>query len=217
MKIHDDDRSGIDGQGVSRRSVLKTVVAGAGLALLPRAHRLLAAGSLPELAPDVSLGYWKHRAAVDLNSTDNVLVDARGMAPEAAAYALRVMGAETDTPLSVSAQYAAGAEHRFWQAWHEGRMLQHSQTTSITWSASAGEPLHLVIRTAGGAGTVEVPAQAGTYVLAIGPDARKVPAWRDLALDQDNHGKTLRLVWRSGGQAVPFPHLYFAVEPIVPL
>lgn len=217
MNNHDDERSGTNPQGVSRRSVLKTVVVGAGLALLPRAHRLLAAGSLPELAPDVALGYWQHRAAVDLNSPDNVLVDARKVTSTAAMYALRVMGAETDTPLSVSARYAAGAEHRFWQAWYEGRMLQHSQTTSITWSASAGEPLPLIVRTAGGAATAEVPAQIGTYVLAIGPDARKLPAWHDLALDQQDHGKTLGLVWRNGGTAVPFPHMFFAVEPIVPL
>lgn len=217
MKIFNDEQTGQDGRGITRRSVLKTVVAGAGLVLLPRAGRLLAADSVSGLAPDVSLGYWKHRAAVDLNSPDNVLVDARGMAPEAATYALRVMGAETDTPLSLSAQYAAGAEHRFWQAWYEGHLLQHSHTTSITWSASAGESLPLVVRTAGGAATVHVPAQAGTYVLAVGPDARTLPSWRDLALEQDSHSKVLQLVWRNGGQAVPFPHMFFAVEPIVPL
>lgn len=216
MKIFNDEQTGQDGRGISRRFVLKSAVAGAGLVLLPRTHRLLAASS-SGLAPDVALGYWRHRAAVDLNKPDDVLIDARSVMPSAATYALRVMGAQTDTPLSVSAQYAASAEHRFWQAWYEGRMLQHSHTSSITWRASAGESLPLVVRTAGGAATIHVPAQVGTYVLAVGTAARTLPAWRDLALEQDSHSKALQLVWRSGGSPVSFPHLYLAVEPIVPL
>lgn len=200
---------------LARRNVLKAAAAGVALSAMPGAGLFAAARA--QWAPSVAMGYWKTPATVNLSKANDVLVDALSVAPTAGSYALRILAAHCDTPLSIQAQYPGDAEHFFWQSWTEGGMLQQSQTTSIRWWAGKRAPLPLVITTAGGASVTQVTAQTGTYVLAIAPDAQKLPAWNALALQvpqSRTNTRNVRLLQRSSGAPVLFPHLIFSVQPI---
>ena len=202
---------------LSRREMLKGAAAGIGIALLPTAGLFAAATSQATLAPFVAMGYWQHPARVNLNTPDDVLADAAAVAATAASYKLTVLSAVTTTPLSIDAEYLDNASHRFWQAWSEGGMLQHSNTGAIRWWAQNKKALPLTVRTSGGASFTQVPAQAGTYVLAIGPNAQPLPAWSNLAIHATNpkNPRTLQLVARGNQQRVDFPYLVFRVDQVV--
>lgn len=200
---------------LSRRNVLKAAAAGVVLSTIPGTGLIAAART--QWAPSVAMGYWKRPATVTHNETDDVLVDALGVGSAAGSYALRILAARCDMPLSIQAQYPGDAEHFFWQAWAEGGMLQQSQTMSIRWWAGKRAPLPLVITTEGGASVTQVNAQAGTYVLAIAPNAQKLPAWNALALQMPQSRtdiRNVRVLQRSSGMQVSFPHLIFSVQAI---
>ena len=203
---------------IGRREVLKGAIAGIGLAMLPAAGVLAsAAASKSTLAPVVAMGYWQHPRSVNLSTPDDVLVDASVVAPAAASYRLQVLSAVSNTALSIDADYMGNAAHRFWQAWTEGGLLQHSNSGAIVWWAQNKHALPLTIRTAGGASLTQVPAKIGTYVLAIGPNAQPLPAWSNLAIHATNpkNPRTLQLVSRGNSQRVAFPYLIFRVEEVV--
>ena len=67
--------------------------------------------------------------------------------------------------------------------------------------------------TGNSAAATQVPAFGGTYVLAIGPNAQRLPVWSDLALDQTrrNDPRSVQLVTR-GGSRVSFPYFIFGVQ-----
>jgi len=146
-----------------------------------------------------------------------LVADASSVTATAANYKLQVLNAVTNTALAIDAEYMGNAAHRFWQAWSEGGILQHSPTSAIRWWAQNKRALPLTIRTAGGASITQIPAQSGTYVLAIGPNAQHLPAWSTLALHATNprNLRTLQLVSRGNSQRVPFPYLIFHVEQVV--
>ena len=205
----------IDMNMLPRREMLKAAVAGIGLAALPGAVLAAATTSKVAMAPIVGVGYWQHPQSIDLNHADDVVVDASTVAAgEGASYTLRVLSAVSDTTLAIDAQYAGNAAHRFWQAWSEGGMLQQSHTSSIIWWAQNRRALPLTVWSGGGASLTQVPARAGTYVLAIGPNAQRLPAWSDLALRATNRRnlRTLQLISRGSNQRVAFPYLVFGVE-----
>lgn len=198
---------------LSRREMLKSAAAGIGLAILPGA--VLAAKTVKPamFAPSVAMGYWQHPKTVDLNQPDDVVVDASTVSAGAGGiYKLHVLRAVCNAELAVEAQYQA-ADHRFWRSWKEGGLLQHSPTSAIHWSAKDRRALQLTIWTGSSAAATQVPAFGGTYVLAIGPNAQRLPAWSDLALDQTkrNDPRSLQLVMR-GGTRVSFPYLIFGVQ-----
>lgn len=199
-----------------RREMLKAAAAGVGVAMLP--GFVLSAATQPStVAPMVAMGYWQHPRTVNLSTPDDVVADASTVAATAANYSLRVLAAATTTALSIDAEYMGNAAHRFWQAWTEGGMLQHSNTGAIRWWAENKHALPLTVRTDGGASLTQVPAQSGTYVLAIGPNAQRLPAWNTLALHATNpHNlRSLQLVSRGNSQRVTFPYLIFGVDQVV--
>jgi len=208
-----------DMSSLSRRKMLKGAAAGIGLAILPTAGLLAAAATAQKstLAPMVAMGYWQHPHQVNLNTPDDVVADASTVAATAASYKLHILSAITNTALAIDAEYMGNAAHRFWQAWTEGGMLQHSPSSAIRWWAQNKRALPLTISTAGGASITQVPAKSGTYVLAIGPNAQHLPAWSDLALHATNpHNlRSLQLIQRGNSQRVPFPYLIFGVEQVV--
>jgi hypothetical protein len=203
-----------------RREILKAATIGAGLALLPGA-RVFSAVVSPtarpaiSMAPSVAMGYWKHQSGVAAVTTrDDMVADALSITPSSATYELRILGVNTNVPLAIDALYPLGAQHRFWQAWTEQKMLQHSPSSTIRWWANDKAPLSLAVQVGGGVGMTQVTAQAGTYVLAVGPNAQAIPAWSSLALRQNNN-MVLQLVSRASGSAVAFPYAVFSVQPIV--
>jgi hypothetical protein len=126
-----------------------------------------------------------------------------------------VLGVNTKLSLWMDAQYA-GASHRFWQAWTEQGLLQHSPNSAIRWWADNTKPLPLSVSLLGGTASTQVTAQSGTFVLAIGPNAQALPAWSDLALrPKTAKSKDLQLVSRSTGAVVTFPYAVFSVQQIV--
>jgi len=208
-----------DMNSLSRRKMLKGAAAGIGLAILPTAGLLAAAATVQKstLAPMVAMGYWQHPRQVNLNTPDDVVADASSVTATAANYKLQVLNAVTNTALAIDAEYMGNAAHRFWQAWSEGGILQHSPTSAIRWWAQNKRGLTLTISTSGGASITQVPAKTGTYVLLIGPNAQHLPAWSDLALHETKKGnpRSLQLVSRGNSQRVPFPYLIFHVEQVV--
>jgi len=207
-----------DMSSLSRREMLKSAAAGIGLAMLPAgAAFATAATQKSTLAPMVAMGYWQHPRQVNLNTPDDVVADASSVTATAAKYKLQVLNAVTNTALAIDAEYMGNAAHRFWQAWSEGGILQHSPTSAIRWWAQNKRGLPLTISTSGGASITQVPAKTGTYVLLIGPNAQHLPAWRDLALHETKKGnpRSLQLVSRGNSQRVPFPYLIFHVEQVV--
>src|ERR1700682_1080914 len=117
----------------TRRKVLKAAAAGAGLTLLLPGSRLFAlapsvGGPVTKAnAPTLAMGYWKHinLKAMSKITADDVVADALSLAPSPGTYELRVLGVNTKLSLTMDAQYAGGT-HRFWQAWTEQGLLQHS-------------------------------------------------------------------------------------------
>jgi hypothetical protein len=207
----------------TRRRVLKAAASGAGLSLLlPGSHLFAAtpppAGSVVKaVGPTLAMGYWQHinLKAMSKITADDVVADARSLAPSPGTYELRVLGVNTKLSLAMDAQYS-GASHRFWQAWTEQGLLQHSPNSTIRWWADNTKPLPLNVSLLGGSATTQVTAQAGTFVLAIGPNAQALPAWSDLALrPKTANSKDLQLVSRSTGAVVTFPYAVFSVQPIV--
>jgi len=59
-------------------------------------------------------------------------------------------------------------------------------------------------------------ARPGTYVLAIGAQTQRLPAWGSLALRPGGAGNKddFELVSRSDGGAVDFPYVLFTVRQI---
>jgi len=215
MKMRTRKDSGASFGLIGRRLVLKVAVTGVGLAVLPGV-RVLAAAASNALAPTVAMGYWNHQAATVLNTSDDI-VDARSVVPAPATYELRVLATNTQVPLAIDAQYLGDAEHRFWQAWIEQGMLQHSPRSGIRWWAQGNKALPLVVWL-GGAGYTQVTARAGTYVMAIGPNGQHLPAWKDLAVRVKSPRDTdSQLVLRSSSEPVMFPYLMFSVQPILAL
>ena len=148
---------------LSRREMLKGAAAGIGIAMLPTAGLLAAAtASKSTLPPVVAMGYWQHPRTVNLNTPDDVVADASAVVPEAASYRLQVLSAVSNTPLSLDAEYAANAAHRFWQCWTEGGLLQQSHTGAIVWWAQNKHALTVTVRSAGGASLTQGPAKIGT-------------------------------------------------------
>jgi hypothetical protein len=211
-----------DANSTTRRQVLKAAASGAGLSLLLPASHLFAAattaGAAPKaFAPTLAMGYWKH---VDLKSktkipADDAIADMVSLAPSPGTYELRVLSVNTKVSLAMNAQYP-GATHRFWQAWTEQGLLQHSPNSAIRWWADNTKPLPLNVSLLGGSASTQVVAQSGTFVLAIGPNAQALPAWADLALrPKTANSQELVLVSRSNGAVVTFPYAVFSVQQIV--
>lgn len=203
---------------LSRREMLKGAAAGIGIAMLPAAQLFAAASAVKATAaPAVAMGYWQHARTVDLNKADDVLADAATVAPEAASYRLQVLSAVSNAALSIDAEYTGNAAHRFWQAWVEGGILQHSNTGSIVWWAQNKRALPLTIRTSGGASLTQVPAKIGTYVLAMNPNSQPLPAWSTLGIRATNpkNPRSVTLFSRGNSQRVPFPYLIFRVEQVI--
>jgi hypothetical protein len=207
----------------TRRQVLKAAAAGAGLTLMLPASRLLAGPvsiTTPKAgAPNLAMGYWTHtnvKATTKIVS-DDVVADALAIAPSPGTYELRVLGVNTKVSLTMDAEYAGGAaHHRFWQAWTEQGLLQHSPNSAIRWWADTTKPLPLNISLMGGSASTQVTAQSGTFVLAIGPNAQALPTWSSLALRAKTPGSTdLQLVSRATGAVVTFPYALFSVQQIV--
>ena len=212
-----------DSPSTTRRQVLKAAATGAGLSLLLPASQLFAAatvgaGATPKaLAPTLAMGYWKH---IDMKSmaritADDALAEMSSLAPSPGTYELRVLSVNTKVSLAMDAKYPA-ATHRFWQAWTEQGLLQHSPNSSIRWRADNTNALSLTVSLLGGSASTQVTAQSGTFVLAIGPNAQALPAWSDLALrPKTANSQNLVLVSRSNGAVVTFPYAVFAVQQIV--
>jgi hypothetical protein len=206
----------------TRRQVLKAAASGAGLSLLLPASRLFAAaaavGAAPKaFAPTLAMGYWKHVNLKTMSkiTADDVVADALSVAPSPGTYELRVLSVSTKLSLTMDAQYP-GASHRFWQAWTEQGLLQHSRNSAIRWRADNTKPLPLNVSLLGGSASTQVVAQSGTFVLGIGPNAQALPAWSDLALRPKSARSTdLVLVSRTTSAVVTFPYAVFSVQQIV--
>ncbi len=203
---------------IARRQMLKAAGIGTGLVLLPGASAFaLIRGGPPvkTMAPSVAIGYLPQLPEPASAFIDDTIVDGLFVAASPATYELRVLGVITDVPLSVDAQYAGDAQHRFWQAWTVQGMLQRSPPITIRWWANKRNPLPLAVEIGGGVAMTQVTARAGIYVLALGPNARALPAWNTLALRlAEPDGTTYQLVSRSNGNPVTFPHALFSVQPI---
>jgi hypothetical protein len=203
-------------KSMGRREVLKAAAAGIGLAMIP-AIAFAKSVKPTALAPTVGMGFWQHPTTVNLNKPDDVVVDASTVSAGAGGmYKLQVLSAVSTAQLAIDAEYQGGAAHRFWQSWSEGGLLQKSPTSAIRWSAKDRRALQLTVWSGGAASVVQLPARAGTYVLAIAPNAALLPAWSDLALHQtmQKNPRSLQLVKR-GGTRVAFPYLIFGVEQII--
>ena len=168
-------------------------------------------------APTLAMGYWNHsnvKATTKITS-DDAVADALSLAPSPGTYELRVLGVNTKVSLALQAEYEGGASHRFWQAWTEQGLLQHSPNSTIRWWAETSKPLPLNVSLLGGSAATQVTAQAGTFVLAIGPNALALPAWSALALRAKTaKSDDLQLVSRSTGMAVTFPYAVFSVHQL---
>jgi hypothetical protein len=203
---------GPDAASQSRRRLLKVTAVGAGLAVLPAANVLAAAISggtaiVPKVAPIVSLGYFASSAS---KAVANAAVS-----PTRGTYELRVVGANVLMPFSLAAQYGAAVEHRFWQAWIEQGMLQHSSPIAIRWAANAANSLPINIKLATATLTTEITAQSGVYALAIAPGSQTAPAWSNLGLaTQNTNGASMSLVSRSAASRMDFSYVLFAVQRV---
>ena len=214
--------SDVSSPKTTRRQVLKAAASGAGLSLLLPASQLFAAvttaGAAPKASgPTLAMGYWKHPdlKAMGKIPADDAIADMVALAPSPGTYEMRVLSVNTKVSLAMDAKYP-GASHRFWQAWTEQGLLQHSPNSAIRWRANNTNALPLTVSLLGGSASTQVTAQSGTFVLAIGPNAQALPAWSDLALrPKAAKSKDLQLVSRSTGAVVTFPYAVFAVQQIV--
>jgi hypothetical protein len=187
----------------SRRELLKMAAAGAGLSLLPGAHAIAAATALSKLAPVLSLGY--------LAPGGKSIVDAYSVASARGSYLLSVIGAGAQSPFALAAQYSAAAEHRFWQAWFEQRMLQHSAPITIRW-ASAGGTLPLNVKVPVGTLTTDIPARPGIYILTITPANQPVQGWSSYSLAMQPGGESMKLVPSGSRKEVALNYALFEVD-----
>jgi len=211
MIMNNEDVNNVSSRG--RREMLKLAESSVGLAMVP-AFVLAKSVKPTALAPTIAMGFWQHPTTVSLNTPDDVVVDAASVSAGAGGtYKLHVLSAVSNAELAIDAEYQSGAAHRFWQSWSEGGLLQKSPTSAIRWWAKDRRALQLTIWSGGAASVTQLPARAGTYVLAIAPNAGRLPAWSDLALDQtvQKNPRSAQLVMR-GGKRVPFPYLIFRVE-----
>jgi hypothetical protein len=198
---------------MSRRELLVAAAAGAGLALLPVLPALAGAPAKKLSLPSVVMGYCNPPANGSL--TDAVLVDALSVAPIRGTYELRVVGAATDQPLAIGAQYGADAKHCFWQAWMAQNLLQCSPPSAIRWAADSGKPLPLTVELGAGTAASQVPARNGIYVLMVVPQSQRIPAWSTLGIeDSATDGVAMRLVARGSSAPVDFPYALFSVQSL---
>jgi len=199
-----------DAISASRRSVLKSVAAGAGLAVLPSASVWAAnfsVGPTTGYAPTTSLGYCPLSSISDHGTA---LVDAASVRPMRGNYQLSVIGANTAVPLSVAAQYGYNASHTFWSAWQAQNLLQRSPPITIRWSAGANNALPLSILQGKLSGTAQVTAHEGIYALVVVPATSAMPAWSSLVVKPvSTGGVSMRLL--TGGREVAFPYVLFSV------
>lgn len=204
------DRNQDSLQSLSRRKALLAAAAGVGLAILPGTNALAASDAEFSLS-SIAMGFCPHPEGVEFD--DVVLCDACSAGSERGAYELRVVGASTHVPMAIAAHYSADAEHRFWQAWAERGLLQRSPLSRIRWSAQAGDALPLSVRVGASQGLAQVAAKAGMYAMVAVPAAQPRLAWRSLALRAHcADGVAMRLVSRSSGADLSYPHALFCVR-----
>ena len=199
---------------ISRRELLVAAAAGTGLAFLPVLPALAASASVrkPPL-PSIAMGYCKPPASGSLSGA--TLTNALSVAPTRGTYELRVVGAATDQPLAIGAQYGTNAEHCFWQAWMVRNMLQCSPPSAIRWAANARNPLPLSVQIDQGTAASQVPARSGIYALIVVPQTQAMPAWSSLGLeDSFTDGVAMRLVTRGSSVPVNFPYALFSVRSL---
>lgn len=190
---------------VTRRSVLTAAVAGAGLGLMPGARLLAAALPAPAVAPAISLGYLAPHAAA--------IVDAPFAATTRGSYQMSVIGAGVRSPFALAAQYSAVAEHRFWQAWIEQGMLQHSAPITIRWASNAVVlPVNVTLPT--GKLTTDIAGRPGIYVLSMTPANQAVLPWRSLALAMQPGGESMKLVRSGSNTEVALNYVLFEVDRV---
>lgn len=198
---------------MSRRELLVAAAAGTGLAFLPALPALARVSMRPGPLPSIAMGYCKPPANGSL--TDATLVDALSVSPVRGTYELRVVGAATDQPLAIGAQYGPDAEHCFWQAWMTQNMLQCSPPSAIRWAANTGNPLPLSLVLGAGTATSQVPARSGIYALVVVPQSQPMPAWGTFGLeDSVTDGVAMRLVERGRSTPVGLPYALFSVRSL---
>lgn len=198
---------------MSRRELLVAAAAGTGLAFLPVLPAFASMSAQKGLLPSIAMGYCKPPASGSL--TGATLVDALSVSPIHGTYELRVVGAATDQPLAIGAQYGANAEHCFWQAWMAQNLLQCSPPSAIRWAASSGKPLPLSVELGTGTVTSQVPARSGIYALIVVPQTQRMPVWGTLGLeDSFTDGVAMRLVERGSSTPVGLPYALFSVRSL---
>lgn len=209
MKSEHDRCLGEPSSGV-RRSLLRAAIAGAGLSAIPCGAAALTV-STKGIAPTLLLGYGSLSTLDSLSGV--ALNDAYVVAPQRGTYVLRVIGAGTQEPIALSAQYASLGEHRFWQAWRERGMLQRSAPIAIRWASVGGNALPINVKLASGTLTADITARSGIYVLAAVPAGQRAPAWSSLTLKkQTSGGVNYKLVLRQTGAEPSFPYALFSVR-----
>ncbi|MGH8089898.1 MAG: hypothetical protein ACREO6_00405 [Rudaea sp.] len=199
---------------MSRRELLVAAAAGTGLAFLPVLPALAASVSVKKAPlPSIAMGYCNTPASGSL--TGATLVDALSLSSIRGTYELRVVGAATDQPLAIGAQYGANAEHCFWQAWKTQNLLQCSPPSAIRWAASSGKPLPLTVALGAGTAVSQVPARSGIYALIVVPQSQRMPVWSSLGLeDSFTDGVAMRLVERGSSTPVDLPYALFSVRSL---
>ncbi|HST28880.1 MAG TPA: hypothetical protein VLK26_10995 [Rudaea sp.] len=198
---------------ISRRELLVAAAAGAGLAFLPVLPALAGVSTQAGPLPSIVMGYCKPPASGSLAGA--TLVDALSVSPIRGTYELRVVGAATDQPLAIAAQYRADAEHCFWQAWKTQNLLQCSPPSAIRWAASSGTALPLTVALGAGTAVSQVPARSGIYALIVVPQSQRIPAWSTLGLeDSFTDGVAMRLIQRGSSASVELPYALFSVRSL---
>lgn len=198
---------------MSRRELLVAAATGTGLAFLPVLPALAGVSTSKGPLPSVAVGYCNPPANGSLIGA--TFVNANAVSPIRGTYELRVVGAATDQPLAIGAQYGANAEHCFWQAWKVQNLLQCSPPSSIRWAANARNPLPLTVGLGAGTAASQVPARSGIYALIVVPQSQRMPAWSALGVeDSFTDGVAMRLVARGSSVPVNFPYALFSVRSI---
>ncbi|MBS0582319.1 MAG: hypothetical protein JSS42_04375 [Proteobacteria bacterium] len=184
--------------------MLKLAAMLSGLALLPRVARSVARLDAEE--PGVFL------ARVD---EDGRLHRVRGASAAAGTFRVRTQDVEARMPFALGAYYGDGVAHRFWHAWRNpgGEMAQSHGAAVICHARSTG--LSLSVRTNGRDIPFDVPAVAGTYVLAITAQAHEPAAMEEFRLLAATDAcRKNRLLCRGTQVPADFSHVVLAVEPL---
>lgn len=198
---------------MSRRELLVAAAAGTGLALLPALPAIAGVAAQKNMLPSVAMGYCNPPANGALAGA--TFVNALSVSPVRDTYELRVVGAATNQPLAIGAQYAGGAEHYFWQAWMVQNLLQRSPPSAIRWAANSGKPLPLTVGLGAGTAASQVPARSGIYALIVVPQTQRMPAWNTLGVeDSFTDGVAMRLVARGSSVPANFPYALFTVRSL---